>query len=122
MFFHTPIEELRSQMEKQHAPFDILADPDKTIYDAYGVTSSWSALMSPRFMGKSMVAMSKGFVALPIGKHGGITGRPANFIIDEGGVVGAAHYGRSAGDSWSVDDALTGAMGRVVADPEPLFP
>lgn len=106
MFFHTPIDELRAQMEGQHAPFDILADPDKAFYEAYGVTSGLSALMSPSFMGRSMVAMTKGYLSLPFGKHGGITGRPANFLLDEGGTVLAAHYGRHAGDSWSVDEAL----------------
>ncbi len=105
MVFHSPLDELRESMAAHNAPFLILADPDRTAYGAYAVGRSWAGIMHPRFMGKVMRGMV-GSWGLP-GRHdGGITGLPADFLIDAKGELGHVHYGRHAGDTFDVDETL----------------
>jgi hypothetical protein len=47
----------------------------------------------------------------PLAGGGDQTGLPADFLIDAGGVIVGAHYGRHADDQWSLDEVLVRARG-----------
>ena len=90
-------------------PFDVIGDPEKFLYRRYGVSSSISALLSP----KAFMASLKGdlrkdkpelnMMSMP---NGGILGLPADFLIAPDGIVRAVRYGTHAYDQWTVDEML----------------
>jgi peroxiredoxin len=90
-------------------PFDVIGDPKKLLYGRYGVSSSISALLSP----KAFMASLKGnlkkdkpelnMMSIP---NGGILGLPADFLIAPDGIVRAVRYGTHAYDQWTVDEML----------------
>jgi len=45
----------------------------------------------------------------PFDAEGGVTGMPADVLVDETGAVPAVHYGAHADDAWSVDEVLAHA-------------
>lgn len=95
-------------------PFDVIADPEKRLYDRFGVESSPHSLLSPR----AWTAIVKGIIRssgqvlhrrtpLPtLNPSGGRFGLPADFLISPGGVILACKYGAHAYDQWSVDEIL----------------
>jgi peroxiredoxin len=90
-------------------PFEVIADPDKALYRAYGVEASVSSLLHPR----AWLAFARGVAAAhPSGSmtgEGGHVGLPADFLIDTSGRVLALKYGEHADDQWSVDEILAQA-------------
>ncbi len=115
MFFHSTVEELRAALEGVTLPFDIIADPEREKYARYGVERSAFGIFSPKFMAKAMRGMASGFISAPWGHTGGMTGLPADFLLDSHGVLRRVHYGAHAADSYTVDDVLAGA--RAINDP-----
>jgi peroxiredoxin len=105
--FHSPDQELLPYQGR--FPFDVVGDPKKILYRHYGVSSSISALLSP----KAFMASLKGnlrndkpelnMMKIP---NGGILGLPADLLIAPDGVVRAVRYGTHAYDQWSVDEML----------------
>jgi hypothetical protein len=95
-------------------PFTVIADPDKEQYRAFGVEKGLRALTHPRAWRSAV----RGYAAarrhrndpvwVNLGSQTGTThlGLPADFLIDPGGTVVAAHYGSHADDQWSVDQLL----------------
>ena len=90
-------------------PFDVIGDPEKLLYRRYGVSSSISALLSP----KAFIASLKGnlrkdkpeldMMSMP---NGGILGLPADFPIAPDGIVRAVRYGTHAYDQWTAEEML----------------
>jgi peroxiredoxin len=113
VFFHSPADELRQYTPD--LPVDVIADPEKRVYREFGVESSPRALLHPRAWG----AIAKGSVMTLLGRYrapaikqeGGRQGLPADFLVEQGGRVVAAKYGRHAYDQWSVDELLAYARG-----------
>lgn len=105
VFFHSTAELLREYQEE--LPYDVIPDPDREVYRAFGVEKSWRAIMTP----KVLASVAKGF-AQQSGKGtlGTATeshlGLPADFLIDTDGTVLAAKYGEHGADQWSVDELL----------------
>jgi peroxiredoxin len=73
--FHSAAEELRRY--QADLPFAVIADPDRKLYQEFGVESSLRHL-----------------------------GQPADFLIGADGTVRARKYGAHADDQWSVDEIL----------------
>jgi peroxiredoxin len=104
--FHSPI----SSMEKNLAatlPFELLSDPQKKIFQSYGVQSSWSGMFAWDVMRDYFLAMKAGFSSGMLSHDGGVKGHPADFIIDKDGRIVYTHYGRNYADSLSVDQVIT---------------
>lgn len=80
-------------------PFALAADPDKRIFKAYGVETGWAGMFSPTVMRDYIQALNAGFPAGMLTSDGGVTGKPADFIIDAEGKIAFAHYGRHYADS-----------------------
>lgn len=105
VFFHSTAHSIRDH--QQELPYDVIADPERKVYGAFGVEKSWKAILAP----KVLAAAGAGFVQQRgKGTMGTLTeshlGMPADFLIDTDGTVLAAKYGEHAADQWSVDELL----------------
>lgn len=106
--FHSSVESMRPF--QGDLPFDVIADPERRIYDQYAVSASLRSILDPRAWG--------GFVRGTFARHpsssmrgeGGHTGLPADFLIGRDGRVLAVKYGTHADDQWSVDELLATAQ------------
>jgi peroxiredoxin len=99
VLFHSSVEELL--IHAADLPFDVVADPDKTIYRAFGVQSDRIALERrawPTIAGHNPVP--------PLEPAGGRHGLPADFLVTPDGRIEACKYGNHADDQWTVDDVL----------------
>ena len=99
-------------------PFPCVPDAERRWYRYFGVERSWSAVLHPRVMGAAL----KGLVTAPSNPlvgGGGQLGLPADFLLDSGGVIVAARYGKHADDQWSVDQVLELARAQPSNDVKP---
>ena len=111
--FHSSAADLRPHVAD--LPFDVLADPSKQLYIAFGVESSPRALLDPRVwlpiargVAHSLWDLLSGRQpAPPLTPRGGRLGLPADFLIAPDGRLLASKYGTHAYDQWSVDELLT---------------
>lgn len=96
--FDSPLDNLQRHAEGHHAPFPILADESNQYYEAYGVEHSVAGVLKGMVMRMPTLikCMAKGYVPTTI--KGSMTTMPADFLIDEEGVIQFAHYGRDEGD------------------------
>ncbi|MDE1993839.1 MAG: AhpC/TSA family protein [Rhizobiaceae bacterium] len=108
VLFHSAAAELLPYQGR--FPFDVVGDPKKALYKRFGVSSSMSALLSPKaFMASLRGNLRKDKPELNMMKmpEGGILGLPADFLIGPDGVVKASHYGTHAYDQWTVDEVIS---------------
>ncbi|WP_063000170.1 peroxiredoxin-like family protein [Nocardia mikamii] len=113
--FHSAATELTDYAAD--IPFDLIADPHKTLYREFGVESAPRALLHPRAwpgialaIGSAVGPMARGEQPTPRGTpQGGRLGLPADFLIASDGSLAASHYGTHADDQWTVDELLSHA-------------
>jgi peroxiredoxin len=105
VFFHSPRARLEKTIEER-LPFDVVPDPRKEIFGAYGVTRSTRGMFHPRVMAAFARALVAGFSPGMLSHDGGIQGHPADFLIDASGTVRLAHYGAHYADSLGTDAVL----------------
>lgn len=101
--FHSPKESLLPYQGR--FPFDVIGDPEKKLYEQFGVGTSVFAILDVR----AWPAMVRGNTAKdkPTAEpEGGVLGLPADFLINAEGKIVASHYGRHSHDQWSVDELL----------------
>jgi peroxiredoxin len=108
IFFHSSKEKMEEQAS---LPMDLIPDPDKKIFRKYGVETSLGGLFSPAVLRDSVRATMAGFFSKPWAAEGGITGQPADFLVDGDGIIRHAHYGRHYSDSLTADQVLEIAKG-----------
>ena len=101
VFFHSPEAKLTAA-QRSEVPFDLVADPTKRIFSAYGVEKSLAGMFSPAVMLDYAAALWNGFAPGLLTSDGGVTGNPADFMIDADGRVVYAHYGKHYADSLAV--------------------
>jgi len=101
------------QPHQGRLPFPVVPDPDRVLYDEFGVGMSiranlhpraWTAPLRPATWSVVTAGLRAG--ATPALQGDRITGLPADFLLAPDGTVLGAHYGRHASDQWSVDDVL----------------
>ena len=110
--FHSPAAEVRSYAGD--FPFDLIADPDKQLYAAFGTEERKRALLDPRAWGTIARAVAAGLYDVvvrgrpmpPLNPPGGRFGQPADILIGPQGRIAAVRYGRHVDDQWSVDELL----------------
>lgn len=84
-------------------PFDVVADPERRLYDLFRVERSAKALLN-RAVVPHLIA---GYKLRPSGIPDSTPfGLPADFLIDPAGTIVDCSYGTHAGDSWGVDRLL----------------
>ncbi len=110
--FHSSVEAMLPHQGQ--LPFASIADPDRELYDEYGVGQSLRSVLHPRAWTAPLkphawsVAMTerREFRGSRFSIRDGMLGFPADFLLDPDRRVLASHYGRHANDQWSVDDLL----------------
>ena len=107
VFFHSEADKLRAFPDL--AKFDTVADPDRSMYDAYGVRSSIRSELSVRALGAAMRGLLRRRGPLKLDVGSGILGLPADLLIASDGTVLDVHYGKDAFDQWTVDEVLAKA-------------
>jgi AhpC/TSA antioxidant enzyme len=118
--FHSSAAELEQYQDQ--LPFDVVPDPDRELYRAFGVEASWRAVLSPRLwvhvpgvLRSVLGDLVHGRGAPRLRPTGGQLGLPADILISPQGRVLAAKYGTYAYDQWSVDELLEQARSPAVA-------
>lgn len=105
VFFHSSAEVLREY--QQELPYDVIPDPKREVYRAFGVEKSWKAILTPKVLASAGSGFAqqrgKGTLGTLTESH---LGMPADFLIDTDGTVLAAKYGEHGADQWSVDELL----------------
>ena len=97
--FQSPPNKIKQYVGKQAIPFHVLPDPEKKLYQLYGVESSW-----PGFGKAWTIKISQVFDAvlkhkyLPGTVEGEINRIPADFIIGTDNKIIKAYYGNDIGD------------------------
>lgn len=88
VIFHSSKEELLPH--QGYFPFAVVADPEKTLYEQYGVASfSQDKPERNPILNRAIRVL------------------PAEFLIADTGMVKAVHYGKHVTDRWSVDELLS---------------
>jgi peroxiredoxin Q/BCP len=102
--FDSPLANLAVHARGHNALFPILADVDNKYYKEYAIEHSMMGVLKGMIfrMPTLIKAMLKGYI--PITIKGSMTTMPADFLIDENGIIQRAHYGRDEGDHLSIDD------------------
>ncbi len=106
--FHSSADRLRRYLAG--LPFAVIADPERKLYDEFGVHNSIRGMLSRdslraagRGVRQSRSARSLAGALGPAENH---LGMPADFLIAPDGAVIARKYGEHADDQWSVDELL----------------
>ena len=106
--FHSSAERLRRY--QADLPFAVVADPDRKLYQEFGVQNSIRGVLNrnvARAVGRGMrETRSARSLAGSLGPTENHLGMPADFLIAPDGAVVARKYGEHADDQWSVDELL----------------
>ena len=102
-FVHSSAEAM--QPYQGDLPFHVVPDPEKQWYRRFGVEASLGAMLHPKAMWAAMRGMVQAKMN-PLAGEGGMSGLPADVLLDAAGRVLAVKYGAHADDSWSVDEVL----------------
>ena len=96
--FHSETEKLTSYMEAREVPFPIIADPDMSLYELYGVEKSLAGVGRGLLRLGDVIKMISGgmFQIKPYDVTA--ASMPANFLIDPQGIIQTAYYGKDIGD------------------------
>lgn len=108
VIFHSSADALRRY--QADLPFAVVADPDRRLYDEFGVENSIRGIFKrqvARAVGRGVLQMrSPRQLAGSLGPTENHLSMPADFLIAPDGAVLARHYGEHADDQWSVDELL----------------
>lgn len=105
--FHSEPATMRSY--QADLPFEVIADPERRLYEAYGVSSSARSVLDPRAWFAYVRGVFARHPSSTFTGEGGHLGLPADFLVDRNGMIADCHYGKHADDQWSVDDVLSRA-------------
>ena len=105
VLFHSTADKLRRY--QADLPFAVVADPDRKLYNEFGVERSRASLMHPA----GLLAAVRGLArtqslsaAMDLSENH--SGKPADFLIGPDGTILACKYGKHPDDQWSVDELL----------------
>jgi peroxiredoxin len=87
-------------------PFDVVADPERKLYRAFGVEASLRSVVDPRAWGSFLRGAVASHASSSFTGEGGHLGLPADFFIAQNGRIVAVKYGVHADDQWSVEELL----------------
>jgi len=98
------VERLNGFAEKTPIGFVLLSDPERQSYRDYDIKYGLSGMLSPRNIMPILRSVKAGY------RHGPFEGNefqyPAQFIIDEKGMIQFVYYGKTVSDALSVDTLL----------------
>ncbi|WP_169818263.1 peroxiredoxin family protein [Shimazuella kribbensis] len=100
--FESPVENVHAHVGTQQAPFPLLADPKAEIYDLYSVETSkekMDALLKDEEKVKALTTKAEAAGFSLVHEEGSNFNRlPAEFLIDEHGIIYTAHYNEHVSD------------------------
>ena len=101
--FDSPLDNLQEHSTGHHAPFSILADPENIAYKLYGIEHSWIGVLKglATRLPTLIKGITKGYV--PLKFKGRIDTMPADFLIDEQGMIQEVYYGKDEGDHMPIE-------------------
>jgi len=86
--------------------FPIICDPEKTLYQTYGLgRGSLAGMASPVFLLKGLKTLARGH--LPGMPQDDIRQMPGVFLISTSGTIRYAHYSKDPSDNPSIEALLT---------------
>ncbi|MFC2105949.1 peroxiredoxin-like family protein [Candidatus Bipolaricaulota bacterium] len=95
--FESPAERLLETVARQPIPFPVIPDPDRTLYQEYGMTASWLGFLRGALrICAARDAFQRGFH--PGKGEGAIAQLPAEFLIGPDLTIECAYYGNDIGD------------------------
>jgi peroxiredoxin len=95
--FQSPQASIRKYVGKQDIPFPVIADPERILYQEYGVESSWIGFIKGSLRLSALTsAATKGY--LPGKMEGQKSIIPADFLICPDLTIQVAYYGKDIGD------------------------
>lgn len=100
--FQSPAAHIARYVGLQQPPFPLVADPDMSLYAAFGLQSRWLGLLSVPAIGLAARAFVRGF--LPGKIDGPFHRMPADFLIDADGTVVRAYYGSALDDHLPIEE------------------
>ncbi len=103
VLYHSPAEKLQAA-NTDLPPFALVPDPEKRIFKTYGVERGWAGMFSIAVLREYVRALRAGFPAGMLTSDGGITGNPADFLINREGRIVYAQYGKHYADSLEASD------------------
>lgn len=109
--FQSPADSIREYAVGKVEEFPVIPDPQRTLYTRYGAETSWLAFAKSAGRLKDIAAATaKGF--LPGKMEGEVNQVPAEFLIDENGIIRTAFYGKDIGDHLDIAVIERFASGR----------
>lgn len=114
--FDSPLDHLTRHASGHHAPFPILADATGGAYRAWSIERSlWGMLKGMLLRLPTLLrGMLSGYFPFP--PRGSMLTMPADFLVDEQGVIRVAYYGRDEGDHLPLEVIAEFARGGAPAD------
>ncbi len=96
--FDSPLDNLVRHMRRHQTPFPVLADENGTSYRDFGIERSLAGVFRgiATRLPTLIRATCKGYI--PLSVQGSMTTMPADFLLDEEGIIRTAWYGRDEGD------------------------
>ncbi len=88
-----------------HLPFPVIADPDKHLYNEFGLEKSIRSILDPRTWSVIVRGLAIFGPGPPEKGESGL-GLPGDFLISPDMRIVACKYGVHADDHWSVDEVL----------------
>ena len=110
--FHSTVGELAKY--EAELPFPLIADPERQLYQRFGVERRPGSLLSGRALRAAIAGQTAALARRstmrsafgPLTPSGGLFGLPADFLIAPDGRLAALKYGQNAYDQWTVDELL----------------
>ena len=97
---------LRSMFHKEISPIPLIADPEKVQYDAYGLEESGRKAAVGHvvsFVSTAIQAKLKGLPLHTMADGESISTMPAEFLLDENGIIRELHYSQQLNDRLKMD-------------------
>jgi thioredoxin-dependent peroxiredoxin len=107
--FESNNETLQEYLKDSEVPFPIIGDPELVLYKKYGVKKSFWQMIGSVFNKETKSHLKQGKVFVKgkkIKRDGTMSRIPADFIIDENGIISIAYYGKNIGDHLPLEQIL----------------
>ena len=112
--FDSPLANLQRFASRHRAPFPILADPANVYYRAFAIERSISGMLKAALLRSPSVLRAVFFKRyLPTSFQGHPATLPADFLVDEQGIIRRAYYGRDIGDHLPFEQVKAFARGEA---------
>jgi peroxiredoxin len=99
---------LKEYLFETPVPFTVIGNPKLNLYKEYRVEKSFWKMLGSAFKKQPKEAMKKGnkLFSKKHKRDGNLTRLPADFIVDENGILKAVYYGTNIGDHLPITEIL----------------